>query len=124
MKPPAAGYFVCSGHGARVAARLMVLRCAAPASIPAPAAHRCAAAGIDPDAATERLAWTPLTPQSVAWMAQPCRPRRSCRAWDLLRLAAAGGEFRHPFDLHVAVLQLPLVILFQQHRADQPHDSS
>ena len=28
----------------------------------------------------------------------------------------------HCLDLHVAVLQLPFVILFQQHRAAQPND--
>jgi hypothetical protein len=28
----------------------------------------------------------------------------------------------HAFDLHVAVLELPFVVLFQQHSADQPDD--
>ena len=32
------------------------------------------------------------------------------------------GELRHCLDLHVAVLQLPFIILFQQHGADQADD--
>ena len=32
------------------------------------------------------------------------------------------GQFGHCLDLHVALLQLPLVVLLQQHRADQPDD--
>ena len=30
----------------------------------------------------------------------------------------------HCLDLHVAVLQLPLVVLFEQHRADQAYNGS
>src|SRR5947199_3110089 len=29
---------------------------------------------------------------------------------------------RHHLDLHIAVLQLPFVVLLEQHRADQPDD--
>jgi len=32
------------------------------------------------------------------------------------------GQLNHYFDLHVAVLQLPLVVLLEQNRADQPDD--
>ena len=41
-------------------------------------------------------------------------------AW--LSLARAGNELNHRLDLHVAVLQLPFVVLFEQHRADQSDD--
>ena len=49
---------------------------------------------------------------------------RLCRAWDLLQIGSAGrlSEIGHRLNLHVAVLQLPLVILFQQNIADQPDD--
>ena len=29
-------------------------------------------------------------------------------------------KFSHPFDLHVAVLQQPLIVLLEQDRTDQP----
>ncbi len=32
-------------------------------------------------------------------------------------------EFGHAFDLHVAVLELPLVILFEEHGADETDDA-
>jgi len=32
------------------------------------------------------------------------------------------GQPGHHLDLQVAVLQLPLVVLLEQHRADQPRD--
>ena len=43
---------------------------------------------------------------------------------DLLGLSFAHRckEFCHRLDLHIAVLQLPFVVLFQQHRADQSDD--
>src|SRR5262249_33580340 len=46
------------------------------------------------------------------------------RAWDLPGIGAASrcGQLGHDFDLHVAVLQLPFVVLLEQHRADQPDD--
>jgi hypothetical protein len=43
-------------------------------------------------------------------------------AWDLARISRTGrsGQLGHRFDLHVAVLQLPFVVLLEQHRTDQP----
>jgi hypothetical protein len=43
-------------------------------------------------------------------------------AWDLPGIGGASrcGQLGHDFDLHVAVLQLPFVVLLEQHRADQP----
>ena len=45
------------------------------------------------------------------------------------RMGSGGDRWRQPlrsarpyFDLHVAVLQLPLVVLLEQYRADQPSD--
>jgi NADPH-dependent glutamate synthase beta subunit-like oxidoreductase len=32
-------------------------------------------------------------------------------------------KFDHSLDLHVAVLEQPLVVLFEQHGADQPSDA-
>ena len=49
-----------------------------PLSSPAPAAHRCAAAGLDSGAPAERLAFVPSTPQ---WIAGELG-----RAWDLPRI--------------------------------------
>ena len=45
-------------------------------------------------------------------------------AWDLPGIGGASrcGQLGHDFDLHVAVLQLPFVVLLEQHRADQPDD--
>ena len=36
--------------------------------------------------------------------------------------AGGCGQLGHDFDLHVAVLQLPLVVLLEQYGADQPDD--
>ena len=49
------------------------------------------------------------------------RLRGLSRTWDLA-IGSAGrcGQLGHDFDLHVAVLQLPLVVLLEQHRTDQP----
>jgi hypothetical protein len=46
------------------------------------------------------------------------------RAWDLPGIGGASrcGQLGHGFDLHVAVLQLPFVVLLEQHRPDQPDD--
>jgi hypothetical protein len=95
----------------------MVLRPQSPPSSPAPSAHRCAAVGLDRDTAVERWALVPST-------AQPVSRRRSCRRCDLPRLGFVRRheEFRHRLDLHVAVLQLPFVVLFQQHCTDQSYD--
>src|SRR5260370_6796136 len=48
------------------------------------------------------------------------------RARDLPGMGGIGRSNQpgHHFDLHVAVLQLPLVALLEQHRADQPNDRS
>ena len=44
------------------------------------------------------------------------------RAWDLPGIGGASrcGQLGHDFNLHVAVLQLPFVVLLEQHGADQP----
>ena len=70
------------------------------------------------DATVERLALVPMKSQSVSHEAW------SCGGCDLLGCGFIGwrDELRHRLDLHVAVLQLPLIILFQQHRTDQPDD--
>ena len=49
---------------------------------------------------------------------------QSCRRCDLPGFGFVGRreEFRHRFDLHVAMLELPLVVLLEPHRADQPDD--
>src|SRR5436190_20805349 len=90
---------------------------AAPLSSPAPSAPRCAAAGLDSGTAAELLASMPSRAQWIA-----CRGSRC--AWDLpgIGCTCGRGQLGHDFDLHVAVLQLPLVILLEQHRADQPDD--
>ena len=102
----------------------MVLRPRSPPSSPAPSAHRDAASGLDRDAAVERWAWMPSTPQSVfrgyAMIRLAVRSMPSCG--DLPGLARRCEEFCHRLDLHVAVLQLPFIILLQQHRTDQPDD--
>src|SRR5262249_34833638 len=43
-------------------------------------------------------------------------------AWDLAGISRTGccDQFGHRFDLHIALLQLPLVVLLEQHRTDQP----
>lgn len=63
---PATLELVRSDDGPHVTAHLIVLWCTPAASSPAPTAHRCAASGLNPDVATERLPWTPSTPRSVA----------------------------------------------------------
>ena len=70
---------VRSGGGPHVTARLIVLWCAPAASSPAPAAHRCAAAGLDPDVATKRS-------RMDAVDAAVCR----VRTW-VIPIAAAAG---------------------------------
>ena len=94
-------------------AHLMVLRPRSPPSSPAPSAHRCAAEGLDRDVSIESCAYVPSTPQSVfrGWSSRTC---------DLpgLGVVCRRDKFCHCLDLHVAVLQLPLVILFQQYRAN------
>jgi hypothetical protein len=59
----------------------------------------------------------PSTPQSVFRAS-------SSRTCDLpgLGFVCRRDKLCHRLDLHVAVLQLPLVILFQQYRADQSND--
>ena len=92
-------------------AQVMVLRPRSPPSSPAPSAHRDAASGLDRDAAVERWAWMPSTPQSVfrgyAMIRPAVRSVPSCG--DLLGLSFARRckEFCHRLDLHVAALQLP-----------------
>ena len=73
---------------------------------------------VDGDATVERLALVPMKSQSVSHEAW------SCGGCDLLGCGFIGwrDELCHRLDLHVAVLQLPLIILFQQHRTDQPDD--
>jgi hypothetical protein len=46
------------------------------------------------------------------------------RARDLARISCTkhSAQLGHRFDLHVTVLQLPLVVLLEQYRADQPDD--
>ena len=73
---------------------------------------------VDGDATVERLALVPMKSQSVSHEAW------SCGGCDLLGCGFIGwrDELSHRLDLHVAVLQLPLIILFQEHRTDQPDD--
>jgi hypothetical protein len=103
-------------------AQVMVPRPRSPPSSPAPSAHRDAASGLDRDATVEGWAWMPSTPQSVfrgyAMIAPAVRSVPSCG--DLLGLSFARRckEFCHRLDLHVAVLQLPFIILLQQHCTD------
>jgi hypothetical protein len=93
----------------RWTARLIVLRSRSPPSSPAPSAPRCAALELDRGIAIEPRALVPSTPRSV-----------SCRTWDLPGpgFVDRHDELCHCLDLHVAVLELPFVVLFQQHRAD------
>src|SRR5262245_55786016 len=88
-----------------------------PLSSPAPSAHRCAAAGLDSGAPAERFG-------IHAFDAAMDRLRGLGRAWDLPGIGGASrcGQLGHDFNLHVAVLQLPFVVLLEQHRADQPDD--
>jgi len=62
-------------------------------------------------------AFMPSTPQWIA-----CEGLG--RTWDLPGIGGASryGQLGHDFDLHVAVLQLPLVVLLEQYRANQPND--
>jgi len=94
-----------------------VLRPRSPPSIPAPSAHRCAAAGIDRDATFERWVLVPSTPRSVFRAS-------SSGTCDLpgLGVVCRRDKLCHCLDLHVAVLQLPFIVLFQQHGANQPND--
>ena len=99
------------GGVAGTTALSMVLRSGSPPSSPAPPAHRGAASGLDRDAPAERVAEMPLTAHSVV---------RLRRARDLPGpgIARRGAEIGHCFDLHVAVLELPFIVLFQQNRTD------
>src|SRR5215472_1607665 len=77
----------------------------------------CAAAGLDSGAPAERRASMPFNGavDRLKW----ARPRTGSAG-----IVGAGrrGQLRHHFNLHVAVLQLPLVVLLEQHRADQADD--
>ena len=58
-----------------------------------------------------RVAGARSTAQWIAW-------NWLGRARDLPGIGGGGGsQFRHSFDLHVAVLQQPLIVLFEQHGA-------
>ena len=58
----------------------------------------------------------------VETLTRPGDGGASCRDLPGLSFVPRCGQLCHRLDLHVAVLQLPLIILFQQHRADQPDD--
>ena len=83
-----------------------MLRPRLPPSSPAPSAYRCAAVGLDRDTTVERWAQVPSTAQSVF------RESSSGTCYlPRLNLALRRGELCHRLDLHVAVLQLPFIIL-------------
>ena len=44
-------------------------------------------------------------------------------SWPSSALISGDVNFGHTFDLHVTVLEQPLVILLEQHSADQPDDA-
>src|SRR6202030_4045530 len=78
----------------------------APLSSPAPSAHRCAAAGLDSGTPAELLASMPFD-----------------GAGDLRGIGGGGrSQFGHDLNLHIAVLQLPFIVLLEQYRANQPND--
>ena len=60
----------------------------------------------------------------------PCRSTAQWIAWDWLGCArdlpgiGGGGhsQFGHHLNLHIAVLQLPFIVLLEQYRANQPND--
>src|SRR5881227_1497867 len=60
----------------------------------------------------------------------PCRSTAQWIAWNGLSRARdlpgidGGGrsQFGHDLNLHIAVLQLPFIVLLEQYRADQPDD--
>jgi len=60
----------------------------------------------------------------------PCRSTAQWIAWDWLGRAGdlpgidGGGrsQFGHDLNLHLAVLQLPFIVLLEQYRANQPND--
>jgi hypothetical protein len=60
----------------------------------------------------------------------PCRSTAQWIAWNWLGRArdlpgiGGGGcsQFGHDLNLHVAVLQLPFIVLLEQYRANQPND--
>ena len=81
---------------------------ARPHSICAFGTQRCAL-GLDRGIAIEPGALVPSTPRSVS----RCTCNLPGRGF-----VGRGDELCHSLDLHVAVLQLPFVVLFQQHRAD------
>jgi hypothetical protein len=78
------------------------------------------------------LRWVRLQgARSTAWRIVLRHPCRSDGAVDRLKLAkpsmgSAGDRRRRPprlcFDLHVAMLQLPFIVLLEQDRANQPND--
>ena len=88
----------------------------APLSSPAPLAHRCAAAGLD--SGTPAELWHPCrsTAQWIAW-------NWLGRARDLPGISGGGrSQFGPDLNLHIAVLQLPFIVLLEQYRANQPND--
>src|SRR6266850_8450049 len=88
----------------------------APLSSPAPLAHRCAAAGLDSGTPDELLASMPSTAQWIAWNGLG-------GARDLPGIGGGGrSQFGHDLNLHIAVLQLPFIVLLEQYRANQPND--
>ena len=89
---------------------------AAPLSSPAPLAHRCAAGGLT--AALRPSFWHSCrsTAQWIAW-------NWLSRARDLLGIGRSGHrQFGRHLNLHIAVLQLPFIVLLEQYRANQPND--
>ena len=60
----------------------------------------------------------------------PCRSTAQWIAWNWLGRArdlpgiGGGGrsQFGHDLNLHIAVLQLPFIVLLEQYRANQPND--
>ena len=77
-------------------------------------------------AARRRGLTTPFQPSF--W--HPCRSTARWIAWDWLGRArdlpgiGGGGrrQFGHDLNLHIAVRQLPFIVLLKQYRADQPND--
>src|SRR5467141_4868283 len=62
--------------------------------------------------------WHPSrsTAQWIAW-------NGLSRARDLPGIGGGGrSQFGHDLNLHVAVLQLPFIVLLEQYRANQPND--
>jgi hypothetical protein len=60
---------------------------------------------------------------------QRCNPSAQQRPWDITAAhgicrgsLSAGAASCHRFDLHVAVLRLPVVVLLEQYGTDQAND--